>query len=82
MNRTILKATIYGADADEAIVITGTYTPARRGLRDAFGVPLEPDDGETIEILAAVAADGTDRDLSEDERARAYEALWAAAAES
>ena len=82
MNRPILlKATIYD-NADEAIVITGAYTPARRGARDAFGVPLEPDDDGTIEITEAVCpANGTARCLSAKETAKAYEALWAAAAE-
>ena len=81
MNRTILKATIYDA-ADEAVEVLGSYTPARRGARDAFGVPLEPDDVETIEILDAADHYGNTRYLSEDERASAFEALWTAAADA
>ena len=78
----LLKATIYD-DADEAIALTGSYTPARRGARDAFGVPLEPDDEDTIEILEAVCAvNGTPRCLSANETTKAYEALWAAAADA
>ena len=76
---TTLHATIWD-DADEAIVATGRFTPACKGARDAFGVPQEPDDEADIEILDAVDQQGTTRNLSSGERAKAYDALWAAVA--
>jgi hypothetical protein len=34
----------------EALEVEAVYLPPWRGLRDAFGAPLEPDDFETVAI--------------------------------
>jgi hypothetical protein len=69
-----LKITIYD-ESDTAINVTGEYTPPRRGARDEYGAPMEPDEEDSMEILDAVDQDGTSRNLTPDESRRAMDAL-------
>ncbi len=70
-----LDVTIYD-DSDSPVDVFAKFTPARKGSRDQYGVSMEPDDEAEIEILDAVAADGTSVNLNKDEIQRAREAVW------
>ena len=70
-----LKITIYD-DSDTAIDVTGEYTPPCKGSRNEYGVPMEPDYEDSMEILDAVDQDGTSRNLLPCEESRAMDALW------
>ncbi|MGA0199921.1 MAG: hypothetical protein ACO3NK_12555 [Prochlorotrichaceae cyanobacterium] len=74
-----LKITIYD-ESDTAIDITGEYTPSYLGSRNEYGVPMEPDEDESVKILDAVDQYGTSRNLTADEKRRAMDALWDAVA--
>jgi len=37
-------------ETGEALEVAAVYFPARRGLRDAYGAPLEPDDEEAVVV--------------------------------
>lgn len=64
-----------GDDETEIDVFcTGEYHPATRGYRNSMGVPEEPDESASIEVLSAVIYDnprekGRDilKDLSEEQ---------------
>ncbi len=58
--------------------IKAAYYPPERGLRDSFGVPLEPDDDALVEILNIKGRAGNEVDFDELERAQ-QEALIEAA---
>jgi len=59
------------------IEVFGEYRPAERGSRDRYGLPLEPDEPEELELTEA--AHGFT--LTREEEAQAIEALLAAATE-
>lgn len=73
--KMILKVTIYD-DSDTAIDVTGEWSAASKGSRNEYGVPMEPDDEETITILDAVDQYGTSRNLTAKESERAKDAIW------
>jgi hypothetical protein len=64
-----LTATIY-SDDDQEIQLAGNYIPARRGSRDPYGAPMEPDEDGEMQLIAA------SRELTPAEIDRAKEALW------
>lgn len=61
-------------------IVDAVYYPPERGLRDSFGVPLEPDYDELIEILGIKGRAGEEIDFDELERTQ-QEALIEAAYE-
>lgn len=50
------------------------YSRGMRGARDRYGVPLEPDDPEGVEIESVTDAAGTEVELTKAEEDRAEEA--------
>jgi hypothetical protein len=76
----ILKVTIHD-DSDTAIDVTGEWSAGSKGSRNEYGVPMEPDEDATVEILDAVDQYGTSRSLTAQEADRAKDALWEAASE-
>ncbi|MDD5349891.1 MAG: hypothetical protein PHQ12_06745 [Chthoniobacteraceae bacterium] len=37
-------------ETGEALEVAAVYIPPRRGARDGYGVPLEPDDAEEVRV--------------------------------
>jgi hypothetical protein len=72
-----ITASIYNeiGDKEIEIKISGTYTANYRGKRDKWGAQLEPDEPDSIEDIEATV-DGVERELSDEEKGRAMEALW------
>lgn len=73
--KMILNVTIYD-DTDTEIDVTGEWSAASKGSRNEYGVPMEPDEDATVEILDAVDQYGTSRNLTAKESERAKDALW------
>lgn len=67
--------TIYDKQ-DEAIEVTGIYSPARKGARDRWGAPIEPDEESGISILSAIDCDGDEIELDEEQELQALKCLW------
>ena len=74
----IVTASIY-LDDDTEIRVEGEYEPACDGGRDEFGVPTEPDVGETLSVLV-VGKNIWDEEIELDaeQLQQAREALWEA----
>lgn len=65
------KTTVYREENDKEIEVKLWVeiegSPASRGARDSYGVPLEPDDEASLEILGAYTADGKEFVLTDEE---------------
>lgn len=70
-----IKVMIFG-DSDEEISVTAEFIPGCKGIRDAYGQKIEPDEDDSISILDALDQDGTSRNLSNTETQRAEDAIW------
>jgi hypothetical protein len=68
-------------DDDVEVTVEYDYTPACRGARDSFngrpgaGLPLEPDEPESVDILDTYDQDGNGVTLSPSEEQRAKEQI-------
>ena len=68
--------TITNKDDEEIeLEVDFDYNRACRGSRDRYGVPLEPDDPESIDINT-VTLDGKDYPTTKEESERVEEAVW------
>jgi len=53
---------------ERELTVEYEYSKAQRGARDSMGVPEEPDEPESVEILSVKDSDGKDFDLNNEER--------------
>lgn len=74
-----IQARIFNEN-DQEIEIVGNYTPAQRGSRDRYGVPMDPDEPDSVEVESAFL-DGQEIDLDAEDMKRAELALFEAIAE-
>lgn len=65
---------------DNEIEIVGNYTPPQRGSRDCYGVPMEPDEPDSVEVEAAFL-NGQEIELDTEDMKRAELALFEAISE-
>ena len=76
-----IEAIIYYPGADDEMKIVGYYTPPCPGKRDEFGAQLEPDEGDSIEVVSA-SINGVACELDSEQKQDAIAALWEAVSES
>lgn len=76
MKHKTVHTTIFADDHETELDITGHYYPGMPGSRDRYGVPLEPDDPDEMEIQSATNGDGAEVELTESEHERAIAKLW------
>ena len=63
------EAGVVSYDDDRRIIIHATFIPGGKGSRDSYGVPLEPDDPDEIEIWKAVLeTTGEEVELSKEQQ--------------
>lgn len=60
----------------DQIMVEGDYTPACKGSRGDYGIPMEPDYDAEIDFLRAMRDDGGEVELNKDEMDIAMSALW------
>lgn len=63
---------------EDQILVEGDYTPACKGSRGDYGVPMEPDYDEEVKFICAMREDGEEVELNKEEMDVAMAALWKA----